>query len=306
MDPDAWVVVPDHGFLQIYDDGGEKIFSRKYGADPEPILHSDYFICRSPTPRKTVNSPVDNPRSTHDQLPVPIQSKQIGAKSLDPQLGKESIEVPTELCVVPQMMTEKVKAPQTRGAAETDDDQVTVSQVSFKQMKEQPQFADTKRVDSLKFIGGETLLSHIDSSTFQFEDGSQPYEVETLMKGKKFADMKVEKEESEAKQEVAWEEKKDGDKNNNIWKKSLTGIGAICSFGMAAAATVCVIIFGSQQKNSPLHQQNHKLHFQIYSDDKRIKQVFHHATRLNEAIYTVRGVPLARAHCTYGRHHDSL
>ncbi|KAI9178600.1 hypothetical protein LWI28_028389 [Acer negundo] len=79
-------------------------------------------------------------------------------------------------------------------------------------------------------------------------------------------------------------------KEFDLWKWSLIEIGAICSFEVAAT-TMCIIIFGSQQRN----QHNHKkLCFQIYADDKRIKQVVQQATKLNEAISVVRGVPIAR------------
>ncbi|KAF2288194.1 hypothetical protein GH714_004924 [Hevea brasiliensis] len=62
--------------------------------------------------------------------------------------------------------------------------------------------------------------------------------------------------------------------------------------------------FGSHQRNN--QQQNQKLRFQIFNEDKRIKQVVHHATKFNEAITTVRGVPIARAHITYGGYYDGL
>jgi hypothetical protein len=45
---------------------------------------------------------------------------------------------------------------------------------------------------------------------------------------------------------------------------------------------------------------NHKLLSQ------RIKQVVHHATKLNEAISAARGVPIARAHITYGGYYNGL
>ena len=100
---------------------------------------------------------------------------------------------------------------------------------------------------------------------------------------------------------VNWEENNGG---INLWKWSLSGIGAICSFGVAAA-TICIIIFGSHQR-SKQRQQNQKLRFQIYTDDKRIKQVVQHATKLNEAISAVRGVPIQRAHITIGGYYDGL
>ncbi|KAE9599641.1 hypothetical protein Lal_00046278 [Lupinus albus] len=86
----------------------------------------------------------------------------------------------------------------------------------------------------------------------------------------------------------------------NLWKwRSFTGIGAICSFSVAAA-TIFVLFYGSQHKNKLHH--HHKIQFQIYTDDKRIKQVVQHATKMNEA----RDVPLSRAHITYDGYYDSI
>nr|GMD47846.1 Titin like [Ipomoea batatas] len=80
----------------------------------------------------------------------------------------------------------------------------------------------------------------------------------------------------------------------NLLNWSTTGVGAILSFGVAAVvSTVCILIAGNRQK----HRKNQKLRVQIYTDDKRIKQMVHHATRLNEAI---SGVPITRAHITIG------
>uniref|UniRef100_A0A7N0V2T8 DUF6821 domain-containing protein n=1 Tax=Kalanchoe fedtschenkoi TaxID=63787 RepID=A0A7N0V2T8_KALFE len=71
----------------------------------------------------------------------------------------------------------------------------------------------------------------------------------------------------------------------NLWKLGISGIGAICSFGVAAAA-ISVLIFGN----------NHK----------RMKQVVQQATKFNEAMAAaVRGVPLSRARITYGGYYDN-
>lgn len=53
----------------------------------------------------------------------------------------------------------------------------------------------------------------------------------------------------------------------NFWKWSLTGVGAICSFGVAAA-TICVLFFGTQHRNKL--QQDQKIRFQIYTDDNKV------------------------------------
>ncbi|XP_028761272.1 uncharacterized protein LOC114719873 isoform X2 [Neltuma alba] len=60
---------------------------------------------------------------------------------------------------------------------------------------------------------------------------------------------------------------KEEDKNNgfNLWKWSLTGVGAICTFGVTAA-TICALFLGTQQKNKP--HANQKNVFKFYTDDK--------------------------------------
>ncbi|KAK4272321.1 hypothetical protein QN277_020894 [Acacia crassicarpa] len=90
----------------------------------------------------------------------------------------------------------------------------------------------------------------------------------------------------------------------NLWKWSLTGVGAICTFGVTAA-TICVLFIGTQQKNRP--HANQKNVFSIYTDDKRIKKVMEHATKWNEAISaSARNGPISRAHITYGAYPDGL
>ncbi|KAL0383810.1 UNVERIFIED_CONTAM: hypothetical protein Scaly_0668300 [Sesamum calycinum] len=68
----------------------------------------------------------------------------------------------------------------------------------------------------------------------------------------------------------------------NIWKWSFNGLGAICSFGVAAA-TFCLIINFSTHRNKKHPHQNQSLQFQIYNSDKRMKQVIHQASMLSEA-----------------------
>lgn len=70
---------------------------------------------------------------------------------------------------------------------------------------------------------------------------------------------KIEKEEEE---ESNWEEE-ENNSGFNIWKWSFTGFGAICTFGVAAAS-ISVLFFGGQQRKN----LNHKIGFQIYTDDK--------------------------------------
>lgn len=82
------------------------------------------------------------------------------------------------------------------------------------------------------------------------------------------------------------------------------GVGALCSVGVAAA-TLCIFILGGCQLQK--HQnRNQKIQFQIYTDEKRIKEVVQQATRLNQAFTAVRGVPMTRAHISFGGYYDGL
>ncbi|XP_019457317.1 PREDICTED: uncharacterized protein LOC109357743 isoform X2 [Lupinus angustifolius] len=148
----------------------------------------------------------------------------------------------------------------------------------FSKIKEN-EFVEMK-MDSPKC--SRVLFPSLDVDGLRFEDKGEAMEIMTSPR------MKVEKE----------------DDGFNLWKWSLTGIGAICSFGVAAA-TICVWFYGSQNKNKL--QKHHNIQFQIFTDDKRIKQVVQHATKLNEAISAAaRDVPLSRAHITYDGYYDGI
>ncbi|KAL0709685.1 hypothetical protein Bca4012_016663 [Brassica carinata] len=112
-----------------------------------------------------------------------------------------------------------------------------------------------------------------------------------------------------SKKEVEWEEEENicGEKMN-MWKMGLHGIGAICSFGVAAAAaTFCVFFLGHNNSLQGCKNKNQILRFQIYSDDnKRMNEVVKRATKLNEAISVMKGLPLARAQISFGGYYDAL
>ncbi|ONM40951.1 hypothetical protein ZEAMMB73_Zm00001d044352 [Zea mays] len=56
-------------------------------------------------------------------------------------------------------------------------------------------------------------------------------------------------------------------------------IGALCSFGVAAA-TACVFLIGGRLHHH--HTQHHKFQLQFFGDDKRIQQVVRQTSRLNQ------------------------
>ncbi|KAF9670241.1 hypothetical protein SADUNF_Sadunf13G0047900 [Salix dunnii] len=296
MDLEEWELLPHDGLIEIHGDGEKKTFGASKSGSPSPksMFNMNYFVCPS--------SPPKHSRLARNQLvPVPIQ--------LEPTTGKDVPEgrviskkevipvVPIDLCTaVPSVIVPEVK----------EADQDSVSQVFFKKLKEN-EFVDMK-LDSPKSSNtkGGFVPPQIDAgATFNFEDQSdhQGYTGDQELDATKISSprIKITGKESSTTGEVGWEENSGG---LNLWKLSLTGIGAICSFGVAAA-TICIFIFGSHQRNKH-QQQNQKLSFQIYTDDKGIEQVVHCATKLNGAISTRRGVPIARAHITYGGYHDCL
>ncbi|XP_061343348.1 uncharacterized protein LOC133289434 [Gastrolobium bilobum] len=295
MDINEWVLLSDDGFLDKNEDGDDEnqILLGKRNSDSKSVF--DNYFCTSPKSRKTIEPPRNHPSVVPKQLVhVPIQLEPRIGKVPDDGLVEENTKDDVGVTLIPSPPTiEKTKASQVGGTVvEADED--TVSQVFFK-IKEN-EFVDMK-MDSPKSCG-RGLFPPLDASgALKFEDKDEAMEIMASPR------MKIEKEMVIMNCDKEEEDEEDTTDGFNLWKWSLTGVGAICSFGVAAA-TICVLFFGSQQRNKP--HQDQKIRFQIYADDKRIKEMVQHATKLNEAISAVRGVPLSRAHITYGGYYDGL
>ncbi|KAJ0238565.1 Transmembrane protein [Hirschfeldia incana] len=111
-----------------------------------------------------------------------------------------------------------------------------------------------------------------------------------------------------SKKEVGWDEKENKcEEKMNLWKMSLHGIGAICSFGVAAAVTsFCVFFTGHNNSIRGCRNKNKILRFQVYIDDnKRINEVVKHATKINKAISVMKSLPVARAQISFGGYYDA-
>ncbi|VVA96384.1 unnamed protein product [Arabis nemorensis] len=160
-------------------------------------------------------------------------------------------------------------------------DSVSSPRVSFKKMKE-TEFADMK-IDPPARI--TSPLPQIDAAKpSDSEEGD---------------DLREKKENDDVINDC-------GGEKLNLWKIGLNGIGAICSFGVAAAAaTVCVFFLG-HNNIKVCKNKNQMLRFPIYSDDnnKSMKEVVNHATKLNEAIFGMKGVPVVRAQISFGGYYD--
>ncbi|OEL25732.1 hypothetical protein BAE44_0013248 [Dichanthelium oligosanthes] len=115
----------------------------------------------------------------------------------------------------------------------------------------------------------------------------------------------------EASDDKFAEEEEDAKKENSkarpecvvfsVGKLKVNGIGALCSFGVAAA-TVCIFLIGGRLQHHHRQQQQQKIQLQFYGDDKRIQQVVQQTSRLNQAMSSVMGAGGAstRANISFG------
>ncbi|XP_027102664.1 uncharacterized protein [Coffea arabica] len=122
-----------------------------------------------------------------------------------------------------------------------------------------------------------------DAGAFQFEEKAEAYKaageaLETSKissprqkidpEGKMIKKNSNNMDDADNQKEVKLEENHGG---LNMLKWSLTGIVAICSFGVA---TVCILVFGGVRKNKQQQQQQQKLQFHVYTDDKCVFQFY--------------------------------
>ncbi|KAI3794752.1 hypothetical protein L1987_37389 [Smallanthus sonchifolius] len=263
LEDEGWVNIPYDGLLEVHDDGGNQFFSRKFVRSPKNLFKMNYFDSSQKSQEFVDSSLEDDPRSQKKLFAFPIHMD-------DHQVVDHHEEV-KEITKLPVLINGELKC-----APESDQD--PIFQVFFKKENE---FVEMK-MDSPRSGSRRITLPYIETDMFQYEDKSDDDMFNGSSPSKVVTDEKVIKEE--------------GNEGLNIWKWGLNGIGTFCSLGMAAA-TICIILFGNGQR----HKQNQKLRIQLYSDDKRIKQVVHHA---NEAMSAVRGVPLTTAHITYGGYYE--
>lgn len=284
MDFEEWEYLPDAMFLDLQEEGKNKMSMRKRGSFPESDFNVDdrYFVCPSPNSKELNDSPGNSRLPELAPLPIPLKPSKV---PVDELVTDTPNKVPADDVIVPSIFTEDVEA----SSKEADKDN-TVSQVFFK-VKE-AEFVDMK-LDSPK-SGSRGFLPQIEASKFQSANNVDPMEsmssCSPRMKTEKEAEV-VKKVDDHGKDEkVTWEDSGGG---VNLWKWTLNGVGAICSFGFAA--TVCILVLGHQQRKA---QHTPKIQFQIYADDKSIKRVVQQAAKLNEAIN--------RAQITFGGYYDGV
>ena len=246
-----WVFLPDNGFLDMNQDGEKKVHRGKGNSDTKLIFLTDYFNKEQPPPS-------GNSRGVPKQVvPVSFPLEPRIFKAPEKELGKETTtRVPIDVTSMPSMIPEMIKEPDIRSV---EGDKEVKTQVSFRKPTYNDQSVDmTNKMDSPKSTTRGVIPQIDTAGTFNFDDKSEVLETKSSPRKKDLVEKKVEN-----KEDVTWEENSGG---LNLRKWSLTGIGAICSFGVAAA-TFCIIILGSQQRHGQ-QQQNQKLLFQRYTDDK--------------------------------------
>lgn len=237
MDLEEWEILPKNNYKGLdldldFDLGHEEDHeAKKMMRNTGKSFDMDYFIC-------PLQDSVGKTEFVHHRSSVdPTQLLQI-------PITWEPVSTVDE--------TDHKKYPDP-DSSEPDPDLLTdpfpSPRITFKKTKE-TKFADMK-IDSL-------------TSPLPQNDEKHSYEV-----------MRSEVEENSdlrSKKEVDW----DGDENiggekMNLWKKGLNGIGAICSFGVAAAAaTICVFFLGHNNSIQGCRNKNQVLRFQIYSDDNKV------------------------------------
>lgn len=92
----------------------------------------------------------------------------------------------------------------------------------------------------------------------------------------------------------------------SVGKLRVNGIGALCSFGVAAA-TVCVFLVGGKLQHQQKHQHQQNIQLQFLGDDKRIQQVVQQTSRLNQAVSSMMGTGAStRAKISFGGFYDGF
>lgn len=92
----------------------------------------------------------------------------------------------------------------------------------------------------------------------------------------------------------------------SVGKLRVNGVGALCSFGVAAATFCIFLLGGRQQQQQKNRQHNQKIQLQMYADDESIQQVVQQASRLNQAMSSVMGGASTRASISFGGYYDGF
>ncbi|KAI4985745.1 hypothetical protein ZWY2020_018375 [Hordeum vulgare] len=92
----------------------------------------------------------------------------------------------------------------------------------------------------------------------------------------------------------------------SVGKLRVNGVGALCSFGVAAA-TFCVLVLGGRPQQGKIMMQDQKSQFQMYADDERIHRAVEQASRMNQAVSSVvGGASTTRATVSFGGYYNGF
>ncbi|ESQ49700.1 hypothetical protein EUTSA_v10021350mg [Eutrema salsugineum] len=229
----------------------------------------DYYL--SPSTQDPLHKTESPPRSRV----IPTKLLQVPI-AWEPVLDHENKKIPNDPDLDPgskqTLLTDSVPSPR----------------VSFKKMKE-TEFADMKTDPPARIT---SPVSQIDAVKPSDSEGSDDF--------REKKEVNLEKENDDVTSDRRGQ-------RLNLWKIGLNGIGAICSFGAAAAAASVCVFFLGHNNIKICKSKNQMLRFQIYSDDnKRMKEAVNHTTKINEAIFAVKGVPVVRAQISFGGYYDGL
>ncbi|CAL4944978.1 unnamed protein product [Urochloa decumbens] len=91
----------------------------------------------------------------------------------------------------------------------------------------------------------------------------------------------------------------------SVGNRRMNGVGALCSFGVAAATFVIFLLGGKQHQQQK--RQDYKIQLQMYAGDQRIQQVVQQASRLNQTMSSVMGgASSARASISFGGYYQGF
>ncbi|KAK9125714.1 hypothetical protein Scep_014560 [Stephania cephalantha] len=301
MDLDDWEILSNDGFLidfHHYDrqDGIKKGLAPikpQFDRNPNGTFHVDYFICPSQRTCQIIGAAESwsDLRSGNQVIPIPTQLDQKRRKSNEEEEKvKEVIKVPIveinkfETSVeLEKIKSQNLKSVGGGGSGGVGGDQdLLLSKVFFTKPKGSDVF-------DMKIDFPRAIKPQLDAGSIQFEKEKETDGLNGESNGQDIVSPKL---------------RNDNEIMPNIWKWRINGIGTLCSMGVAAA-TIFIFILGSNEKHKHYRQ---KLKFQICAteDQKRIKQVVHHGSKLNQAFQAVRGVPDTIAQVTFGGYYEGL
>lgn len=244
MDLEDWELLPKNNYKGLdldldlgYEEDHE---AKKLMRNTGKSFDTDYFIC-------PIQDSVGKTELLHERssvVPTQLLHIPITWEPLSPVDDKDHKKYPGSDFSEPdpELLTESLPSPR----------------ITFKKMKE-TEFADMK-IDSPARLTSPLPQNDEKHSDSEGGLGGENYDEIMGSEVEEGSDLR-------SKKDVDWDE----GERMNLWKKGLNGIGAICSFGVAAAAaTICVFFLGHNSSIHGCRNKNQVLRFQIYSDDNKV------------------------------------